>query len=383
MALSQIPETPQVTAPSPTEKESNEETYFPPRTRAATKRELSSGKATEAKDQDSDLDVDRRARPRDRSPQPVALRRRGTGTPSTKSTSGPAATVQKSEPLIPNGLPNGFLSPASAARTAQYYWREISRSPSPLGLIPIHKSWRSFIHRHEIPRKALHVSIGFITLWLYAGREADDIHPWLLGAAIPITIVDLVRHKSANFNHVYIQVMGAFMRETEVHDKYNGVIFYLLGTWAVFRFLPKDLGVLSVLLLSWCDTAASTIGRLYGRYTPRIRKGKSLAGSAAAAIVGFSTCLMFYGYFIPLQGGIEESFEFKGYLRLPAQLNLLGNNAGSDRFLTGWTAYIVFSLVAGIITSLSEAIDLFGIDDNLTIPILSGVGLWIFLTIFG
>lgn len=41
-----------------------------------------------------------------------------------------------------NGNANGHLSPAAAAKD---YWREISRSPSPLGLIPIHREWRSFV----------------------------------------------------------------------------------------------------------------------------------------------------------------------------------------------------------------------------------------------
>lgn len=319
------------------------------------------------------------------------IRHRGSGISSVKPKSEGTTPVQKSEPLVPNGLPNGipngipngFLSPASAAQTAQYYWREISRSPSPLGLIPIHVSWRSFIHRHEVPRKLLHVSIGFVTLWLYEGHESSDIYPWLMYAAIPITIVDLVRHQFAWFNRIYVRVMGALMRESEVHDKYNGVIFYLVGAFSVLRFFPKDIGVLCLLLLSWCDTAASTFGRLYGRYTPRIRKGKSLAGSIAAAVVGSCTCLMFYGFFVPPRGGIESCFAFKGYLKLPEQLSFYSDRYTTDTSLTGWPAYILFSLITGLIASVSEAIDVFGIDDNLTIPVLSGLGLWAFLSVFG
>lgn len=84
------------------------------------------------------------------------------------------------------------------------------------------------------------------------------------------------------------------MRESEVHG-YNGTIYYLLGTWIVMRFFPKDIAVMSIMLLSWCDTAASTFGRLWGRYTPRIRKGKSLAGSIAAMLVGVVTAAWFWG----------------------------------------------------------------------------------------
>ena len=131
-------------------------------------------------------------------------------------------------------------------------------------------------------------------------------------------------------NRLYIKVCGALMRETEV-DGYNGVIWYLLGAWAVLRFCPKDIGAMSVILLSWCDTAASTFGRLWGRYTPRIRKGKSLAGSLAAMVVGVLSAAWFWGYLAPSYGAIqgwdsgEWAFAYQGSLTLPMQVKgLLG-----------------------------------------------------------
>ena len=50
--------------------------------------------------------------------------------------------AKKAELTLPNGTVNGHLSPAAANKN---YWRELSRSPSPLGLIPIHQKWRSFV----------------------------------------------------------------------------------------------------------------------------------------------------------------------------------------------------------------------------------------------
>lgn len=222
-----------------------------------------------------------------------------------------------------------------------------------------------------------------MTLLFYECREAHQIYPWLLGLAIPIATVDVIRHNSESFNRFYVRYLGALMRETEVHDKYNGVIFYLLGTWIVLRFFPKDIAVMGLLLLSWCDTAASTFGRLYGRYTPRIRKGKSLAGSLAAATVGFCTCLYFYYFFVSSRGGIEPVFMFQGRLKLPPQLDRIGFWDVPHCELTGWPAYVVFSAVVGLIASFSEAVDLFDIDDNLTIPVLSAIGIWAFLRVFG
>ncbi|KAI4136512.1 MAG: hypothetical protein L6R39_007755, partial [Caloplaca ligustica] len=199
-----VPQTPQITEPTPAPPDSTEkqESYFAPIGGPVTKR--------------NEAFSDERARARSRSPKSVVTNT-AQSPPRPKK---PPSTI--SSP--PNGIPNGHLSPSSAASSAPSYWRNISRSPSPLGLIPIHRSFRSFIHRHEIPRKALHVSIGFFTLNLYSrGISQHSIHPWLLGALVPIASVDYLRHTFPAFNRLYIRVLGALMRESEV-EGYNGVI---------------------------------------------------------------------------------------------------------------------------------------------------------------
>ncbi|KAI4231344.1 MAG: hypothetical protein LQ349_005677 [Xanthoria aureola] len=355
-----VPPTPQVTEPTPAPSDSKEkqEGYFAPISSSSKK--------------DNTIFADERARARSRSPKSLVA-----NTP--QSPSQPKKPPATKSP--PNGSANGHLSPSSAADSVSSYWRNISRSPSPLGLIPIHRSFRSFIHRHEIPRKALHLSIGFFTLNLYSrGVSTQSIHPWLLGALIPIASTDYLRHTFPAFNRFYIRVLGALMRESEV-EGWNGVIWYLLGAWTVLRFLPKDVGVMSVLLLSWCDTAASTIGRLLGRYTPRIRKGKSLAGSAAAMGVGIMTAGLFWGWAVP-RYGFDEGFMFEGTLRVPGPARDLLGWKGDEGTLAGWAALGVVSLWSGIVASASEVVDIFGWDDNLTIPVLSGIGLWGFFKVF-
>ena len=383
----QIPATPNIIAPSPTPSELGDASgsYFAPVTRSAARRAGSPRASAIKEEKDSDSDNPTRARSRSRSPKPSPAKRRSSGLAS-KGKQG-SFPIQKSEPLLPNGgTSNGHLSPNSAAGVfGSSYWRAISRSPSPLGLIPIHRHWRSFVHKHEVPRKALHVSIGFFTLFLYArGAQTADIHPWLLAALLPVASMDVLRHHSAGFNRAYVRVCGALMRETEVNDKYNGVIWYLLGAWAALRFFPKDVGVMSVMLLSWCDTAASTLGRLYGRYTPRVRKGKSLAGSLAALVVGISTAWLFWGYLVPRYWGFEESFMFKDRLTLPESARLtLGYVDEGACTVSGWAAVGIMSVWSGLVASASELVDLFGLDDNVTIPILSAAGLWAFLKAFG
>ena len=300
--------------------------------------------------------------------------------------------VAKSEPLANGTLPkpsspqiNGHLSPYSSLQKS---WREFSRSPSPLGLIPLHRNYRYLIHKHEVPRKALHVSIGFFTIFLYTrGVQTTQITPWLLSALLPIAGTDFLRHRYESVNKLYIRYLGALMRETEVSG-YNGVIWYLLGTFIALRFYPKDIGVVSVLLLSWCDTAASTFGRLYGRYTIRLRKGKSLAGTLAALATGVLTSALFWGVLAPRYGEMTNNdpantFMFKGYLSLPLQLTAPLGWEQSKAMVSGPLALGIMSFVTGIVASLSELVDIMGWDDNLTIPLLSSFGLWGFCKIFG
>lgn len=397
----QIPGTPRVISPSPTPSEMNgKEGYFGPKTRSKTQN--GSTNSQEPIDEDGESAVSdpelQRARSRSRSPQiekkPARNLNGTTGTVSAKSGMPSAAaskpTRRKKEDTIkpPNGEASGFLSPKSVQGYGSSYWRQLSRSPSPLGLIPIHKEWRDFIHKHEIPRKALHVSIGFVALFLYyKGVQPGDLHRGMLTALIPIATADLVRFRWPAFNHLYIRLLGAFMRESEAHDQYNGVISYLAGAWVCMRFYPKDVGVMAILLLSWCDTAASTFGRLYGRYTPRIRRGKSLAGSLAAFAVGVITAVLFWGFIAPSTDGTMNvggnTFAFRGSITLPTQIRDALGLRTSQNMITGWQALAILSLLTGFIASASEAIDVFGLDDNLTIPVLSGAGLSGLLAAFG
>ncbi|KAK4458436.1 hypothetical protein QBC42DRAFT_186011 [Cladorrhinum samala] len=403
---SSVPSTPRVISPSPTPSELDagsqnaQDGYFGPTTRSAARRRLARPQPLAEELDEDESPEGRRARTRSRSPidarkvaklstrkstskaAPNGVKTNGATTTATASTATATATATASSPEI-NGQ---LLSPSSAAAGhSGWSWRDFSRSPSPLGLIPIHRHWRTFVHKHEVPRKALHVSIGFFVIYLYlSGTQTRSVCPYLMGALIPIAAVDVARHHYAPFNRLYVKVLGMLMRESEFSG-YNGVIFYLLGAWTALYCFPKDVGVMATLLLSWCDTAASTFGRLYGRYTPRIRKGKSLAGSTAAFLVGVGTAAFFWGWLVPTKGPMpgDENFMFTGSLRLPLVLAEAVGLKPEKTVISGGLALAVMSVWSGFVAAASEVVDLFGWDDNLTIPVLSGLGMFGFLKVFG
>ena len=377
-----VPATPRVISPSPSPSEGrassrSRDDYSAPTTRSAARRRQRLDEVTE---ESPEVTTDS---------SPTRSRRRKSRSKASKSEE-PEALIARTNGHAPHS--NGYLSPLSKADGTRLV-DSISRSPSPLGLIPLHTRYRNFIHRHEIPRKLLHVSIGFLTLHLYSrGIQTHQITPWLFSTLVPIAATDILRHRSERINKIYIRCVGALMRETEVSG-YNGVIWYLVGAYTVLRFFPKDIGVMGVLLLSWCDTAASTFGRLYGRYTYSLRKGKSLAGTLAAWAVGVITAAAFWGWFVPYVGVFpndpEGAFLYTGRINLipdPVK-RLIGwsvtSDAESGTVMTGSLALGVMSVVSGVVAAGSEFIDLFGWDDNLTIPVLSGIGLWGFLKVFG
>ncbi|KAK4133129.1 hypothetical protein BT67DRAFT_383614 [Trichocladium antarcticum] len=385
-----IPSTPRVISPSPTPSDrgdvsGGESSYRGPTTRSSTRRRAGASPqpVTEEPDEDESPDL-RRARTRSRSPIDT---RQPTRLASRNATKGPKAAESPTNGhvAVKAAETNGHLSPPTPVPSYGWSWRDFSRSPSPLGLIPIHRHWRTFVHKHEVPRKALHVSIGFFVVWLYlSGTQTSAVCPYLMGALVPIAAVDVLRHHYQPFNRFYVKYLGALMRESEFSG-YNGVIFYLLGAWTVLYFAPKDVGVMGTLLLSWCDTAASTFGRLYGRYTPRIRRGKSLAGSFAAFVVGVGTSVFFWGWLVPTKGPFpgDENFMFTGSLSLPGIVAEAVGLPAAKATISGALALGVMSLWSGFAASASEVVDIFGWDDNLTIPILSGLGIWGFLKIFG
>lgn len=200
---------------------------------------------------------------------------------------------------------------------------------------------------------------GFGTLYLYVsgGSPAPVTRVlWtsLLFVILPADILRLTLPRSP-FAGLYNILLGPLMRPSELTQT-NGVIYYILGVNIVLTFLPLDVAVVSILILSWADTAASTFGRMYGRWTPKLpwSRRKSLAGFVAAAVTGSGIVLGFWGGI----GG--ESW-------VPAE--------------KGWVGTVVFGAYAGLVSALAESLD-FGLDDNLTLPVIAGGCLHAFIALY-
>lgn len=73
---------------------------------------------------------------------------------------------------------------------------------------------------------------------------------------------------------------------------------------------------------------------------------------------------------------------FKGTLALPPAASSALGLTKDQTTVGGILSLTLMSIWTGFVASASEAVDLFSWDDNLTIPVLSGIGIWGFLRIF-
>ncbi|TFK75727.1 hypothetical protein BDN72DRAFT_832077 [Pluteus cervinus] len=242
----------------------------------------------------------------------------------------------------------------------------------------------------EIPRKLLHSSIGFLSLYLYLSEGDPKIVTLVLWTALAIIIpADILRLNYPPFARLYERMLGFLMRESEKNST-NGVIWYILGVNFVLTFYPRDLAMVSILILSWADTTASTVGRMFGSRTPRLpprlpflrlplAPRKSLAGFLAASVTGACIAVGFWGWLAPLRPGLDSedlSWTWDAGVRAVTGLEavgLTGLGSALGHFSSGgWKGLAAIGAVAGIVSGVAEALDLGSLDDNLTLPIISG-----------
>lgn len=202
-------------------------------------------------------------------------------------------------------------------------------------------SLRSDLH---IVRKLWHMLTGLIGLVIYhrTHMPVEKMATILLVLALCSFAIEFLRLRDERLNQILMIIMRPVMRESE-KNSISGMPFYALGVSLSLFFYPEQIAILSVLFLMFADPIASLAGVLYGK--DKILPNKSLQGTMAAFAVCYLTTLIY------------------GAIHTGSSMNLL-----------------IFAIVAGVIGALSELCSQF-VDDNLCIPVLSGLGLFV-LNIF-
>ncbi|KAG9226783.1 hypothetical protein CCMSSC00406_0009701 [Pleurotus cornucopiae] len=242
----------------------------------------------------------------------------------------------------------------------------------------------------EIPRKVLHSSIGFLTLYLWTSQGSPKAVVVVLWTAFAVILpADFIRLRWPA--HVPSH-HSPTLKLNSCQDSVNGVVWYILGVNFALTAYPLDVATVAILILSWADTAASTVGRMFGSVTPRLPSRlpflrlplaprKSLAGFVAACVTGTLIAIGFWKWIAPLRHDTQDiSWTWDNGVS-PALVSpavkdwcqgLLGGACSLGNVTSGWVGLGLIGVMAGLVSGVAEALDLGSLDDNLTLPIIAG-----------
>jgi dolichol kinase len=227
------------------------------------------------------------------------------------------------------------------------------------------------LQREEVYRKVLHVFTGIIVpgLILYIPRYAPSFSRapgWLTPrlyfpvlaamAAAAFTGVELLRFRSVFVQTMFYRVSGAALRPEEA-KKMTGatyIVYSALLCSIVFVNHPS-ISFMALCAFIWGDAAAALVGQAAGR--TKIGK-KSLEGSLAC----FALCMaLFTG----------------GYRLVPHLLDEWQGRAPLLLALVGSLCITIMELFPARITKNVS------INDNLTVPVLTGIALQLLYPVLG
>lgn len=196
----------------------------------------------------------------------------------------------------------------------------------------------------ELHRKGLHLSGLIIPLLYYAGLKTplpDGKGALLtrLSAAIVLGGVTLfhlglegVRLRVPSVNRFVVRRFGWLMRRSE-HRSITGAGYYLLGSFLAVTLFTPTIAIAAMLFLTLGDFAAALVGIRMGRV--RLFARKSLEGSLACFVICFGVGLILF-------------------------------------WRVHWNTGVWLALSGALAATLAEALPL-RLNDNLTIPLLSGL----------
>ncbi|KAL0487161.1 CTP-dependent diacylglycerol kinase [Acrasis kona] len=187
----------------------------------------------------------------------------------------------------------------------------------------------------EFRRKTFHLLGLLVPVIYYASLKRKFLTQWqgvaIVGSIASIMLlVDILRLTVPAFNNLFIKSMGGLMRKKE-QERINGSTYYMIGCAATMALFNPTIAIVSLLFLDLGDLMAALVGLSFGRI--KIYGGKSLEGCIAC----FLTCCV---------------------------VGLIGfSNVRLSEYIT----------VAGALAATLTELFFDQINDNLTIPLVSGL----------
>ncbi len=189
----------------------------------------------------------------------------------------------------------------------------------------------------ELIRKGIHlfaltIPVGYVFVSLPAAIF------WVGLATVVSLFIDVSRFLQWTLWTRLARIMGMIFREHEIKGGFSGATYILATALLTILVFPKTIAISALTFIIVGDTAAAIVGRTYGRH--RLVGRKSLEGSAACLVSLSLVSMLIPG--LPYQAG------FSGAL-------------------------------AATLTELFSG----KIDDNLTVPMVSGIVMIVVMRLMG
>lgn len=184
----------------------------------------------------------------------------------------------------------------------------------------------------ELPRRLFHICWGLIIPAAGLLAPYDIFFITLVIITAIAIIIDLLRLKSEKLNTLFIRAVGPLLRPAEVR-RFNGSTYLLIASTIAFFLFGKFIAATALIFLAIGDPFAGMVGTKWGRIKI---KQKSLEGSTAFLITAFAASTL-----------------ISSITHIP----------------------LLFIAVGALCAAIVELLSL-SINDNLTIPLISGGVIW-------
>ncbi|MBD3348028.1 MAG: HAD-IB family phosphatase [Candidatus Eisenbacteria bacterium] len=151
--------------------------------------------------------------------------------------------------------------------------------------------------RHEVFRKGIHVCavvVPLVAAWSREGALA------LVGATTVLFLVSELARLGGLALPLFSNVTWRAMRSTEARGVALGPVLFGVGIWLTLFLFPLDMATAGILVLAVGDTAASLVGKAFGRTLLPHNPGKTVVGSLSLFAVGVVIAI----FYLPLPWAI-------------------------------------------------------------------------------
>ena len=185
----------------------------------------------------------------------------------------------------------------------------------------------------ELRRKSIHL-LGLVVPILYFFTSRDLAIIGVGGLVTLALVAELLKGVVPAFRAIFLRIFSPILRSQEQKGGLTGATYFLIGSFLCILFFDKTLAIVCLCFLTLGDLCAALIGKQWGRI--KLFTRKSLEGSLACFVVCTAAALLI---------GLHP----------------------------------VVAIAGALVATLIELVPT-GIDDNVTIPLISGLAMHLLIS---